>query len=99
MRLSSVMNDIMRQYPEKAEAVYYFGTCLAEMFYPEAGLAGIKLLRREGVHVIFPTGQTCCGQPAYNAGFWWEARDVARKQIKLFPKPLPVVVLRVPVPA
>jgi L-lactate dehydrogenase complex protein LldE len=44
------------------------------------------------VRVIFPPGQTCCGQPAYNAGFSWEARNVAREQIKLFPKPLPVVV-------
>jgi len=82
----------MRNYPEKPEAVYYFGTCLAETFYPGAGLAGIKLLQREGVRVIFPPGQTCCGQPAYNAGFSWEARNVAREQIKLFPKPLPVVV-------
>lgn len=82
----------MRNYPEKPEAVYYFGTCVAETFYPGAGLAGIKLLQREGVRVIFPSGQTCCGQPAYNAGFSWEARNVAREQIKLFPKPLPVVV-------
>lgn len=82
----------MRRYPEKPEAVYYFGTCLAETFYPGAGIAGIKLLQREGVRVIFPPGQTCCGQPAYNAGFWWEARRVAEEQIKLFPKPLPVVV-------
>jgi len=86
------MDDIIRKYPQKPEAVYYFGTCLAETFYPGAGMAGIKLLQREGVRVIFPSGQTCCGQPAYNAGFSWEARNVARQQIKLFPKPLPIVV-------
>lgn len=87
-----MLNDTIRKYPEKPEAVYYFGTCLAETFYPGAGLAGIKLLQREGIRVIFPSGQTCCGQPAYNAGFWREATNVAREQIKLFPKPLPVVV-------
>lgn len=86
------MDDIIRKYPQKPEAVYYFGTCLAETFYPGAGMAGIKLVQREGVRVIFPSGQTCCGQPAYNAGFSWEARNVARQQIKLFPKPLPIVV-------
>lgn len=82
----------MRRYPEKPETVYYFGTCLADTFYPGAGMAGIKLLQREGLRVIFPPGQTCCGQPAYNAGFSWEARNVAKEQIRLFPKPLPVVV-------
>ena len=81
-----------RYYPKKPEAVYYFGTCLADTFYPDAGMAGIKLLQREGVRVIFPPQQTCCGQPAYNAGFSEEARHVAREQIKLFPKPLPIVV-------
>lgn len=86
------MHNTNRNYPEKPEAVYYFGTCLAETFYPGAGMAGIKLLQREGVRVIFPSGQTCCGQPAYNAGFSWEARIVAREQIALFSKPLPIVV-------
>ena len=41
--------------------VYFYGTCLVDLFFPEAGLAGIKLLKRAGVKVIFPEGQTCCG--------------------------------------
>jgi L-lactate dehydrogenase complex protein LldE len=86
------MIDKNRHYPEKTESVYYFGTCLIDSFYPGAGMAGIKLLQREGIRVIFPPEQTCCGQPAYNAGFSKEARQVAIEQIKLFPKPIPVVV-------
>lgn len=82
----------MREYSEKPEKVYYFGTCLADMFFPEAGLAGIKLIQREGVNVIFPPQQTCCGQPAYNSGFPAEARAVARKQIDLFYKDYPIVI-------
>ena len=82
----------MRNYPAKPEKVYYFGTCLADMFYPEAGMAGIKLLQQQGVRVIFPSGQTCCGQPAYNSGFPDEARAVARKQIGIFYKDIPIVV-------
>jgi len=82
----------MRPYPENPPKVYYFGTCLADMFYPGAGLAGIKLLQREGVKVIFPPEQTCCGQPAYNSGFPTEARAVAGKQIELFPENYPIVV-------
>ncbi|MBI3434878.1 MAG: tRNA uridine-5-carboxymethylaminomethyl(34) synthesis GTPase MnmE, partial [Proteobacteria bacterium] len=49
-------------------------------------------IEREGVRVIFPQGQTCCGQPAFNSGYRREARDVARAQIPLFPKPIPIVV-------
>ena len=82
----------MHQYPEKPLKAYYFGTCLVDMLYPAAGMAGIKLIQREGVKVIFPPRQTCCGQPAYNSGFPDEARAVARKQIELFPEDYPIVV-------
>jgi L-lactate dehydrogenase complex protein LldE len=80
--------------PERVrpEAVYYFGTCLVDLFYPEAGLCGIRLIQREGVRVVFPQGQTCCGQPAYNSGYQREAREVARLQISLFTRPWPIVV-------
>ena len=71
--------------------VYFYGTCLVDLFFPEAGLAGIKLLRRAGVGVVFPAGQTCCGQPAFNCGYWEEARAVARTQLALFPRDIPVV--------
>ena len=76
----------------KPEAVYFFGTCVVDLFFPEAGLAGIELLKREGVRVIFPRGQTCCAQPPFNCGHHAEARAVARVQIALFPRDLPVVV-------
>jgi L-lactate dehydrogenase complex protein LldE len=82
----------MRTYPDPPEAVYFFGTCLIDMFYPQAGLAGIKLIQREGVRVIFPQDQSCCGQPAYNSGFFDEARAVARKQLDAFPEDYPIVV-------
>ena len=82
----------MKEYPEKPETVYYFGTCLMDMFYPEAGMAGIKLIQREGVRVLFPRQQTCCGQPAYNSGFPAEAKKVALKQIEIFAEDYPIVV-------
>ncbi len=82
----------MQQYPEKPQKIYYFGTCLVDMVYPEAGMAGIKLIQGEGVQVIFPSRQSCCGQPAYNSGFPSEAKAVARKQIEVFSKEYPIVV-------
>jgi L-lactate dehydrogenase complex protein LldE len=84
--------ETMRNYPTKPVKVYYFGTCLIDMSYPEAGMAGIRLIEREGVKVIYPPQQSCCGQPAYNSGFPGEAKAVARKQIGLFPKAYPIVV-------
>ena len=82
----------MKKYPNKPEEVYYFGTCLVDLIYPEAGMAGIRLLEREGVKVVFPQKQTCCGQPAFNSGFHEEARKVASLQVKLFPKDIPIVI-------
>ncbi|HEX9161886.1 MAG TPA: (Fe-S)-binding protein [Thermoanaerobaculia bacterium] len=76
----------------RPDSVYFFGTCLVDLFYPQAGLAAIRLIQREGVRVIFPQGQTCCGQPAFNSGYQDDARAVARKQIALFPGDLPIVV-------
>jgi L-lactate dehydrogenase complex protein LldE len=75
----------------KPKKVYFYGTCLVDLFFPDAGMAGIQLLREAGVEVIFPEGQTCCGQPAFNCGYWEEARDVARTQVALFPENLPVI--------
>lgn len=79
-------------YPPKPERVYFFGTCLVDLFYPEAGLDGIRLLEREGIEVCFPQDQTCCGQPAYTSGYHDEARAVAAAQLDLFPEPWPIVV-------
>lgn len=76
----------------RPDAVYFFGTCLIDLFYPEAGLAGIRLLEREGIRVIYRQGQTCCGQPGFNSGHHDDARAVARAQMTLFPGDLPIVV-------
>jgi len=82
----------VKLYPSKPEKVYFFGTCLVDLFYPEAGLDGIRLLEREGIEVLFPEDQTCCGQPAYTSGYAREARAVAAAQLGLFPEPWPIVV-------
>ena len=44
----------------------------------------VKILEKATCEVFYNTNQTCCGQPAFNAGFWNEARDVATKFIKDF---------------
>ncbi|MGE0012278.1 MAG: (Fe-S)-binding protein [Azoarcus sp.] len=82
-----------RSYPaQKPTDVYLFGTCVLDLFYPDAGMDAIHLLEREGIHVHFPQGQTCCGQPAYTSGYTAEARAVARAQLDLFARDWPVVI-------
>ncbi|SFB50234.1 L-lactate dehydrogenase complex protein LldE [Pseudomonas sp. NFIX10] len=82
-----------RQYPsEKPRRVYLFGTCVVDLFYPEAGMDAIHLLEREGIRVDYPQGQSCCGQPAYTSGYTEQARTVARAQLALFAEDYPVVV-------
>ena len=76
----------------RPSAVYLFGTCLLDLFLPEAGLDAVTLIEREGVAVHYPPEQSCCGQPAYSSGHPDEAREVARAQLALFPEPWPIVV-------
>ena len=64
--------------------VQLFVTCLIDTFYPETGLAIVDILQRLGQQVEFPSDQTCCGQPAFNAGLRVAARPVAEHTIKVF---------------
>jgi L-lactate dehydrogenase complex protein LldE len=52
--------------------------------YPGVGDAMVRLLERQGVRVDFPEVQTCCGQPAYNSGYWDDARAAARTVLDAF---------------
>jgi L-lactate dehydrogenase complex protein LldE len=63
--------------------VSLFATCLGEQFYAEACADAVRLLRRLGVTVDVPSGQTCCGQPAYNAGRRADARDMASHTLEV----------------
>ncbi len=64
--------------------VSLFITCVGDQFGPQAGVAAVRLLRAAGCEVEFPMSQTCCGQPAYNAGYHDDARRVARHFLRVF---------------
>jgi L-lactate dehydrogenase complex protein LldE len=53
-------------------------TCINDAMFPDVGKAVVRLLRRLGVDVEFPQGQTCCGQPMVNTGYLDEAVSVVR---------------------
>lgn len=72
--------------------VYFFGTCVIDIFMPEAGMDAITLLEQQGIRVHYPQEQSCCGQPAYTSGRPKESFAVAKEQLKLFPNPWPIIV-------
>jgi L-lactate dehydrogenase complex protein LldE len=73
--------------------VQLFITCIIDTLYPDVGEAVLSVLEKAGVTVSFPPGQTCCGQPAFNAGLRGEAKEMAIQTIRAFEDyPGPVVV-------
>ena len=64
--------------------VALFVTCLVDLHRPSVGFASIALLEAAGCTVEVPRAQTCCGQPAYNAGDRATARDLAAGLITAF---------------
>lgn len=60
-----------------------FVTCLADLFRPSVAFASLTLLRRAGCRVSVPRAQTCCGQPAYNAGDYTATRPLIKRVIEM----------------
>jgi L-lactate dehydrogenase complex protein LldE len=70
--------------PEPAPRVALFVTCLVDLFRPSVGFAAVALLEAAGCTVEVPRAQTCCGQPAYNAGDRADAKAIGRQVIDAF---------------
>jgi len=64
--------------------VELFIPCFIDQLYPQTAFNTIKILEKAGCKVVYNTEQTCCGQPAYNAGFWEEAKIVGGKFLNDF---------------
>jgi L-lactate dehydrogenase complex protein LldE len=64
--------------------VTLFIPCFVDLMYPQVGICMVKILERLGHTVECPEEVACCGQPAFNSGYWEEARRVARKALERF---------------
>ncbi len=64
--------------------VQLFIPCFVDQLYPQTAFNMVKVLEKATCEVVYNTNQTCCGQPAFNAGFRNEARDVCSKFLKDF---------------
>ncbi len=64
--------------------VQIFVPCFIDQLYPQVAFNMVKVLEKAGCKVRYNDNQTCCGQPAFNAGFWGEAKEVCSKFMKDF---------------
>lgn len=64
--------------------VQLFIPCFVDQLYPETGMNMVKVLEKMGCTVSYNKKQTCCGQPAFNAGYWDEAKAVGEKFLNDF---------------
>jgi len=68
-----------------------FIPCFIDQIYPQTGMNMVKILEKLGVDVHYNGNQTCCGQMAFNSGFWDEAKEMGAKFIRDFPNDRPVI--------
>ncbi|WP_209323395.1 (Fe-S)-binding protein [Brevibacterium renqingii] len=61
-----------------------FATCIVDAMYPEVAQATVTVLRRLGHEVIFPLGQSCCGQMHINSGKFAQAEPVIANHVRAF---------------
>lgn len=67
-----------------AGQIALFIPCFVDQLTPQVGLDTARVLERSGYQVYFPADQTCCGQPAFNAGHWDDARPLAERFVRIF---------------
>jgi len=66
------------------QTVTLFIPCFVDQLLPQVAVDTVKVLRRLEYGVEYPEDQTCCGQPAFNTGYWDEARPCAEHFVKVF---------------
>lgn len=64
--------------------VQLFIPCFIDQLYPQTAFNMVKVLEKACCDVAYNSNQTCCGQPAFNAGFVNDAREVAEKFLEDF---------------
>ena len=61
-----------------------FIPCFIDQLYPNTAFNVIKLLKKAGIQADYNPEQTCCGQPAYNSGYWEQTKKLATKFVADF---------------
>ena len=61
-----------------------FIPCFVDLMYPQVGISMVHIFERLGHKVVVPKSPACCGQPAFNSGYWDESREIAVKMLWQF---------------
>jgi glycolate oxidase iron-sulfur subunit len=64
--------------------VAFFAGCATDFIFPEVGKRTIAFLTQQGVEVLFPKGQGCCGMPVFGSGDFVTAREMADRNVEVF---------------
>ena len=80
--------------------VTLFIPCFIDSLYPKVAMSIVQILERLGHEVDYPDGQTCCGQPPFNSGYWDDSgaapvlysvvADRAPRKLASIPMPKPI---------
>jgi len=71
--------------------IQLFIPCYIDQLYPQTGFNTVKILEKAGCTVHYNPKQTCCGQPAFNSGYWKETASLAEKFLTDFNPDMPIV--------
>lgn len=71
--------------------VQLFIPCYIDQLYPQTGQNTLEILEKVGCEVIYNPNQTCCGQPAFNSGYWGESKALAEKFFNDYDPNMPIV--------
>lgn len=66
--------------------------CFVDQLFPAVGISMVRIFEKLGHTVDFKESIVCCGQPAFNAGFWEESREIAARVLRALRGEDPVVV-------
>lgn len=77
-------SNVLKSLVSMPRKVSLFVPCFVDQLLPEVAVDTVSVLRRIGCEVEFREDQTCCGQPAFNTGYWDEARPCAERFVRVF---------------
>ncbi len=69
-----------------------FIPCFVDLMYPQVGISMVRIFEKLGHKVVVPKAPACCGQPAFNTGFWDESREIATKVMEAYQNAETVVI-------
>ena len=82
--LRDQLPEIISPSGERRMRVAFFAGCATDFVFPQVGRKAIEFLVSQGVEVVFPKEQGCCGMPVMGSGDFATAREMADATVEVF---------------